>query len=39
MVRACAVGGMYGSGMCMAGETATEVGSMHPTAMHYCSKF
>ena len=25
-----------GGGACMAGETATAVGSMHPTGMHSC---
>ena len=38
----CVAGGMHGRGACMAGgacvarETATAVGSMHPTGMHSC---
>ena len=36
MAGACVVGGMHGRGACMAGETATAAGSMHPTGMHSC---
>ena len=42
----CMAGGMCGKGVCMAGghacvagKTATAVGSTHPTAMHSCSVF
>ena len=29
--------GMRGRGVCVAGETVTAVGGMHPTGMHSCS--
>ena len=29
-------GGMRGRGACVAGETATAAGGMHPTGMHSC---
>ena len=29
-------GGMCGRGMCVAGETVTAAGGMHPTEMHSC---
>ena len=31
-------GGMYGRGACVAGETATESGGMHPTGALSCLK-
>ena len=42
----CVVGGMCGGGIrgrgrqtCVAGETATAVGGLHPTGMHSCFFF